>query len=395
LDHIPNNPELHCPACGAPLEAGSAFCPYCGTAVTVTTLPQDPFADLFPATTPEPPAPQPEPVKEEKPPKKEKPSRERRWNPGPVSRIFLRIGSVLLSLVLSVALFATVLTVDMQTLTSESTIEQVIESVMLQDTDASLLVLAKNSKDDDSAAARLQDKLVDMIYDVLKKNDTEGRITATKDQISEFLSRSDSDKFLSNKISGLMDDLINGTDNTRIRSSDVIKLLERNEDLALEVFGKDVNEKMKTDIKKFMDDKDIDRLIHKEIFPKIRESSIVGILSVSSLLSFAQMMASPVTLILLILLDIVLIGLLLLTHWLRIGATMRCVGTCFTSVGSLFAVPTLIIQLGILPLAEELTIVLQLLTALVAVFHYVVLGIGILLLISSLIVRIIELKTRR
>lgn len=393
---------LKCAICGSEFPEGSEFCPFCGTPVPPPTAsaPTQPFT---PPTAPEdpftPPAPAPQPPLHEKAKKekirKEKAPKGKGWNPGPIARIFLRLGSVILSFLLSISLAATVLTVDMQLLTSESTVERVISSVLRERNGSQLSVLAKGSSDDQSITAELQDTLVDMIYDTLKQNDDENKITASKEQISEFLTRSDSDKFLSDKLSGLMEDLINGTENTHIRSADVIKLLDRNEDLAEEILGSEVNAQMKQDIKRFMDEKDIDRLIHKEIFPKIREFNVGGILSVSAALDFIRTLASPSILILLILLDIVLIGLLLLTHWLRIGATMRCVGTCFTSVGAFFALPTLVIQFGLLPLPEALLMLMQLLTSVVAVAHYALPIIGIVLLLSSLIVRIVELKTRR
>lgn len=382
---------LKCVICGVDFPDGSAFCPFCGSAATTSQTPlvPEPVIDQPQPEFQPTPGVQPSPpdIPENKPPKK-------RWVPGHVARIFLRIGTVLLSILLSLSLLMTIFVIDFKMLTNESTVERVIDSVLRDSPEGQLMMLAKGSSDDDSAS-QLQDALVDLIYDALKKNDDGNKITATKDQISEFLARSDSDKFLSDKLTGLMSDLINGTEETHIRSKDVIKLLENNEDLAQEIFGKDVNAKMKEDIRRFIDEHDIDRVIHKEIFPKIREANLGGILSISGVLDMVQTLTSPMALVLLILLDIILIGLLLLTNWMRIWATMRSVGTCFTTIGCLVAIPTLLIQIIPLPLPEKILTFLRLPVSVVAPVHYIVLGVGILLTIGSFIVRIFERKPRQ
>lgn len=364
---------MKCVICGDEIPEGSSFCPFCGSSATTSIPPQpDPVA-----VPEEPPVlPQDEVAyEEEKVPKKKATN--------PIVNVLLRIASVLLSILLSISVVATILSIDLKLLTSEATVERVLDSV-----------LEDHGEDDNSFTAKLQEELVDIVYDTLKKKD-KGKITATKEQVSEFMAKADADKLISDKISGLMNDLINGTDDTHIRSKDVIRLLEDNEELVEETLGKQVDSKMKQDIQSFMDDQNIDRKIHKEIFPAIRKANLGGILSVSAILDLAQTLTATTTVILLILLDLVLIGLILLAKRLRISAAMRSSGRCLTGIGAGFTVFTLIAQFLPLPFDSRFLVLLRLPASIIAPVHYTVLGLGIALLIGSLIARIVERRSQQ
>lgn len=325
--------------------------------------------------------PEPEPIIEETLPK---PPRQK-WKPNLLTRVILRLVSFLLCVVLVHTLLLTALLVDIQLLSDKDHVGRIIESALRGEPAINSLSLARDYGSR-KGSSTVHDLLVSVVYDALNDNG-DGDVTITKDQISEFLERSSADEFIREKATGFVSDFINGTENTHISSDDVIALMEENEALIEEVFGTKVDGKMKADIENFIGENNIGGLFHQQITDTIKNIRIFGF-SINDLLQGLRALTSPVTMVVLIILDFVLIGLLFLTNWLRLWATMRCTGVCLSCAGGLLSVPMVLLQLMPDILGGTVANVINTLLSVIAPVHYIMFGAGIVLIIAAFIVKV-------
>lgn len=372
---------MFCPKCGSEVLEGTKFCYQCGAPVEaqenpVMTEPEVPVEEpIIPQPVVEEPqaaVPEAAPILQTPPAKKEKKPK-KDFKPSPPVRILLRIASVVLSLLLIGSLIATALVIDGQRLTNQDSVTEVVDSV-LQD---------NSSK----AAETTRENLVELVVEELKTRGGD-KMTVTKEQVLEFLDNSDAGDFMSEKIAGFVTDFVNDTEETTLRKSEVIEMLEENEQATEEAFGVEMNGTLKQDVTNFMERNDVEKIIRKKVFTKVKSMNLLGDYDIGELLEDFREMTSVTTLIMLILLDILLIGLLWLTSWFRVGVTMKRVGVTMVVAGGLLSIPTVLLQL--VPIGGGLMAgIIQTLVGVMAPVHYTLLGLGVVFIIGGIVVKIL------
>lgn len=376
---------MFCPKCGSQVPEGTGFCLQCSAPVEeqenpVMTEPEVPIAEpIIPQpVVEEPPVAVPDaapvvptpPVKQEKNPGKT-------FKPSPPVRILLRIASVVLSLFLIGSLIATALVIDGRRLTDQDNVTKVVNTLMQEDSSE-----AAFNRDD-----LTREKVVELVVEELKTRGGD-KMTVTKEQALEFLDNSNAGDFMSEKAAGFVTDFINGTQETTLRKSEVIEMLEENEEAAEEAFGVDLNTTVKQDVTNFMERNDVEKIIRKKVFTRIKSMNLLGDYDIGELLEDFREMTSVTTLLMLILLDILLIGLLWLTSWFRIGVTMKRVGITMVVAGGLLSIPTLLLQL--VPIGGGMMSgIIQTLVGVMAPVHYTLLGLGVVFIIGGIVVKIL------
>lgn len=356
-----------CNQCGYTMPEGMEFCVQCGCQMNAP--------DPWPALSSE--------AEGEKLRKNRTPS-------APV-RVLLRIASSILSLCLIGTLIATALVVDMQRLMSQKQMEKVVDSVLQERPSSSVLTLARNALENGTEQLS-RDQLAAWICDTLKIGDDQMNITP--EQLGQFLEESTADEFLIEKMTGFASDFVNGTKDTTLQKAEVLEVLEENTAAIEEVFGVKVDAELKQKVTDYIEQKDIENVIHNEVFAKIEAAQLMEDYTVGSLLEDVRRGVSVQMLIWLVLFDLLLIGLLFLTNWFRLGATLRCAGVSMATAGGMLSVPVLVLQF-VPALLEGLGggVVIgltQTLVAVVAPVHYTIFGLGVAAFIAGVVVSILN-----
>lgn len=378
----PIQPGAVCTQCGKGLIPGRSFCIYCGAPTA-----QQPIQPIVPAPI-QPTAPVPQAsvaVATSKPKRK-------RSAPGPVARVFLRLLSFLLCLCLFTALLATALVLDVRHLTDADNLQKMVGSVLSPEAQpqrrptVAAAGIQISGEDLDSAS---MDGLLDLIYQEMEAH-YGAELDATPEQLEEFYERSTAKDYLSEKISSYLSDLINGTDHTQITSQEVTDLVNENADLIGSIFGVSVDGEIRQKVADFVDDADLGSVIRKEVIGAIAQTQIgTDGPTVEELLATLARYTSSTALWTLIAIDILLIVLLFFTNWLRVPATLRCVGIPTVTAGALLSLPTLLLQLLSGATGTFLSGLTRSLASLLAPVHYGILLIGVVLLIAGIVAGII------
>ena len=388
-----------CAKCGTPLREGYTFCGRCGAPVSDAPTPEQPAPVIAPQ-----PAPQPEAVQ---PPKK------LRKGPPLGVRILLR----LLSLLLCIALIGTVLTtaivMDLRQLTSQENLEQLIDTLITADTSPTSTpwALSNNAPAPAPSSSSILDSLVEWVYEYLDEN-IEEDLNITLEQMQEFVDRSSAKDILAEKAAGYIEDFIMGTDNTDITPNEILDVIEDNRALVEEVFGEynvtvDVDA-IKETMTDFLEKNDLNETIRVEVFEKLEEEPIMGEnLKVKDLLEQFRFLTSDTVLVMLIAANLFLILLLFFTNWLRLSATLGWAGTTVTMVGCMLAVPVILLQ--VMPnvigdlfsaslgsaQADLISNTIGTLVSAIAPVHYTILGIGLAMLIASIVLKICRKRSAK
>ena len=397
---------MFCENCGTKLTDDIAFCPECGTPRTLE--PEVEMEPPMPAATAEPapvltveapviPAAEPvcEPVVVAQPQKVKQPKKEKQpkkpMNPAAV--VLLKILSVLLTICLVASMTVTVVLADLHLLTRKESVEKITGQILSAPTQSATAITAAKGGLKINASGLTEDGLTDLIYDALKDH-YGNEMTATKEQLSSFLEKSDAKDYIAEKVAGYTGDFLNGTEETTITEKEIARLIDENAGLIESEFGVKVDGKLRQDAMKFVRESKIGEKIRTEVIGKIEDFSLFpnSSFTVGKLVKWLQTLTSLSTVLILIAIDLALIVALFFAKRMRLGATMTSVGVTATSIGFTFALPTLLVQLlsGTIAAAigSVLAGVLGALIGIMAPVHYGLLIGGVVLLIGGIIVRV-------
>lgn len=302
-----------------------------------------------------------------------------------VVRFFLGLVSVILCIVLFACSLVTILVADLSLLTSKDGLQQLIQDVLLSTSaparpgfasattlNGGVAVPLSTSEDDamggiDFGSLDLSGiisgdnssgAVADMLYGILEEQFPE-ELPFSKEEVTNFVEESTLTEFISDKVSGIVVDVINGEVTTTITKEDVVTLLEENKQLIEDTFKIEVPDEVIESVGTFVEESKLSETIQQSI------SEIVGVeeapkndmevlenvtsgnvddMGIGEILALVRIITSPAVLIGCIAVCLLISALLFLTNWGRPNAALRCSGISYFLAGLLFLLPSAVAQ---------------------------------------------------
>ncbi len=327
-------------------------------------------------------------------------------------RVLLGFISVLLCIVLFVCSLVTILVADLGLLTSKGGLQKLIQDVLFSTSaparpgfaPAGVLVgrnPVRMNEVENAAGFDLGDidlsglvngdgaegALADIIYGIMEEQLPEEEIPFSKEDVTEFVEQSTLTEFLSDKVSGIVVDVINGEATTTITKEDVMGLLEENKELIEDTFKTEIPDEVIESVGQFVEESKISETIQQSVAeivgveivpttpatpdpenpgntigstttdvqkPIFRPGDLevlqdvtsgnVSDMGVKEALAMVRIITSPAVLIGCIAICLLISGLLFLTNWGRPNAALRCSGISYFIAGLLFLIPSAVAQ---------------------------------------------------
>lgn len=173
-------------------------------------------------------------------------------------RFLLGLVSFVLCILLFVSTIVTIVVADVRFLTSKGTLENLIQEALFSTSFSEPVrsgssyarpavtfrspKLAMPRLNEAAAPSGLQGQLIESIYEMISGS-FGGELPITLEQVQEFVEESTLSEFLPEKISGIVSDVINGTNTTSITIDEVEQLLKDNAELISETFNVPITDK--------------------------------------------------------------------------------------------------------------------------------------------------------
>ncbi len=341
-------------------------------------------------------------------------------------RIIMQILSFFLCLLLLVSMIATVAVSDLRTITSGDGIKRVLDAVLFGKTaehvvpqrpndfqaitvadqefefnieDIPMDILAGGATEENMEA------LVEWMYQELEKS-AEGELTFTQEELGNFVEESTVTDFLTEKMAGFAEDVINGTEKTEITTDEIMDLLEENEkhlkqELNVELSKEDKKE-LKSQLQQIVEKEDLSNTIRETVTTTVEETlnNSVG-MDLNKIRGILQLITSDLVLVIAIAACLLLLGLLLLTNYYNLGAGLTWAASAGIVAGLILALPLLILNhatdwlTGMIPSLTSILALLRSFTASMVPLHYGLLIGSFVLLVCSIVLRIVTRGRRQ
>ncbi|MBQ2786119.1 MAG: hypothetical protein IJF02_06415 [Oscillospiraceae bacterium] len=327
-------------------------------------------------------------------------------------RFLLGFISVILCIVLFVCSIVTILVADLSLLTSKGGLQKLIQDVlfstsaparpgfspagvlpgrvpvrfstpeedMMGGIDFGSIDFSGIISGDSSSGA-----IADMLFGILEEQFPEEQLPISKEDVTNFVEESTLTDFISDKVSGIVVDVINGEVTTTITKEEVVELLEENKQLIEDTFKTEIPDEVIESVGTFVEESKLSETIQQsvadivgvEISPtpddeKPSDGNTVGSsgsdlkkplfrpgdldvlqdvasgnfsdMGFSKILALVRIITAPVVLISCIAVCLLISALLFLTNWGRPNAALRCSGTTYFIAGLLFLLPSAVAQ---------------------------------------------------
>ena len=291
-------------------------------------------------------------------------------------RILFAFLSVILCFVLFATTLVTILVADLNTITSKDGLQKIITQTLfpksaparvnpllagssfsgLEGFDFSNLEIGSDGLD--------TDVLADAIYDILAEQ-PDIEIDITRSDIHSLLEESTIPEFVSDKVSSIVNDAISGEITTTITKDDLLNLVEENIPIIEDTLGIEVETEVLDQVSEWIDESKVVESVQEglntalgvtapseeeSVAPQKKPSNIFDVVgpdfqfpsSISDFLALAGVVSSTSTLLICIGACLVIILLLLLTHWGRPFAAVRSAGIPIMLAGILMLVPSVL-----------------------------------------------------
>ena len=233
--------------------------------------------------------------------------------------------------------------------------------------------------------------IADVIFGILEEQFPDQEIPITKEDVTNFVEESTITEFISDKISGIVVDVINGEATTTITKEEVIELLEENKELIEETFQTEIPDEVIESVGTMVEESKISDTIQQsvaeivgiEIVPtapadsedtdntdnagntigstnssaqrplfrpgdlEIMEglaSGNVTDVGIKEVLAIVRIVTSPAVLWGCVAICLLISALLFLTNWGRPNAALRCSGIPYFIAGLMFLIPSAFAQ---------------------------------------------------
>ncbi len=235
----------------------------------------------------------------------------------------------------------------------------------------------------------LQDALADAVIGILGSQSGEADVPISKEEVVEFIEQSSIPEFISDKVSGVVVDVINGEATTTITKDEVIELIQENKELIEDTLKTEIPDEVIESVGALVEESNISQTIQQEVAeivgieppaasdssasdsgsdsddsdsssaankPIFRPSDVsvlenvvsgnvsVSDMRISDILALVRIITAPTVLIGFIAVCLLLSALLFLTNWGRPNAALRCSGISYLLAGLLFLLPSAVAQ---------------------------------------------------
>ena len=374
--------------------------------------------------------------------------------PSPGLRVLLQMATFLVCLLLTTSLIVTSVLVDLRLLTSSGGIKTILTGLMNPTTSQSTppavgalgVARLKDSMDfsdaenvtvDDNGDIWVNGELVGNLNDpaikdeiqlpenieipshLLDINDTVGSVNAiveyiydmvadyfgeelpvTLEQVQTFVQQSTVMDFLSAKIAAFAEDILGGTQNTTITTSEIMQLVEANQQLAEETFNIVITDEMKQELETQVaqaveGENGINQTIHTEIQKALDQPLSLPVTgmenaSMGDLVAILNRIIQLPVLLSALAVVLILVAAVLLLHYYDMAAGLCRVAITVLTVSIPLALPVILLQFApqtlqaIIPDASAMQAATSVVGA-IAPMHYGLLISGVVLLAGSIV----------
>jgi len=345
--------------------------------------------------------------------------------PPVVVRVLLGIVSVVLCIALFATMVAAMVIGDIRVLTNKDNLQTFFSQVLFATPKKNAPVILRQGvgvggvrlEEPEAGLTDVQQMLVDYVYGMLEEQFGE-EMPITEEKVEELLDQSTVPEFLSEKMAGIMSDVLTGEVTTTITPEEVVELLEENEALIEDTFGVEITDEHKNTISAWVEEADIVGTVEQVVkgnlgfkdpamHPDVEggEGNIAGsdnisvdnILNgdISSLLAlFREITSTTVLLSVLGVAAVIVLLLFLLNYW-KPYAAVRCVGIT-AMIAALPFVLVSVLMLAVPALLEEMSLgIVTVLLQPTILVHFGVFGGGVILLVLSIVWGSIAKKKER
>lgn len=356
--------------------------------------------------------PAPAPVEEK--PKKVKKIRHRPW---PL-KLLLGLVAFALCIVMFVVTIAGALVIDLRVMSSEGGINQLLSAMFMPNKPAAsnrlsvgmtLTAVSPVPGTGTDETADMSNFLLDAAFDILQQQFGED-IPITKEQVGNFLEESTAKDFLSEKVSGVIDDMINNTSNTTITRDEIMGLVKDNKQLIEETFEVTIEDSMLEEMEQALEEVEIFDQLEEKGFADVVIESVVGggnedaagaveemqeaIAAFKQTMAIVGTITSDSTLFAAIGAFVVLFLLVFLVNF-SLPKTLSDTGIVLTFAGLILSAPNFLFNSGVLYtlLPAEMSGVLSVaggLLAAIQMVHFAILGTGVALIVLAIVAKILK-----
>ena len=298
-------------------------------------------------------------------------------------RVLLGFLSVILCILLFVSTLVTIIVADVRLVTSKDGLQTIITQALFPTPApvrpigalaAGVPVLSPVSGTGNEA----QGAIVDAIYGMLSEQFGE-ELPISQEQVEQFLSDSTLPEFVSEKVAGIVNDIYTGESTTTITKEEVMDLLTENADLIKENLGVELNTEAIEAVGKWVEENDVMSTVQEEVSKltglkppasvkpdgtgkpitgttdeeqtglaapmdmiKAMLSGDFSVATIPNILNLVRTLTSVTALLICLGVCLLIIGLLMLTHWGRPFAAIRSVGIPVMIAGIVMSVPAIL-----------------------------------------------------
>lgn len=296
-------------------------------------------------------------------------------------RVLLGFLSVILCFVLFVSTLVTIIVADVRLVTSKDGLQAIITQALFPTSGpvrpmgalaAGVPVLSPVSGTGNEA----QGAIVDAIYGLLSEQFGED-LPISQEQVEQFLSDSTLPEFLSEKVAGIVNDIYTGKSTTTITKDEVMGLLEENAALIKENLGVELNAEAIAAVGDWVEQNDVMGTVQEEVSKitgltpstsvkpdssgsatgttgedaaipapmdmiKAMLSGDFSVATIPNILNLVRTLTSVTALLVCVGVCLLIIGLLMLTHWGRPFAAVRSAGIPVMTAGIFMSVPAIL-----------------------------------------------------
>ena len=298
-------------------------------------------------------------------------------------RVLLGFLSVILCILLFVSTLVTIIVADVRLVTSKDGLQTIITQALFP-TSAPVRpigalaaggpVLSPVSGTGNEA----QGAIVDAIYGMLSEQFGE-ELPISQEQVEQLLTNSTLPEFVSEKVAGIVNDIYTGESTTTITKEEVMDLLTENANLIKENLGVELNTEAIEAVGKWVEENDVMSTVQEEVSkltglkppasvkPDGTGKPITGtttdeevvllgttemlqallsgdfsVATIPNILNLVRTLTSVTALLICLGVCLLIIGLLMLTHWGRPFAAIRSVGIPVMIAGIVMSVPAIL-----------------------------------------------------